>query len=104
MKGGVQKVLAKLHEAGCRSLDVGGSGGVNPRTARALVRQGYAFTWASGEFDPWGPFVYICAKRNDTGTGKEDGFVRTSCTCNAGVLAMKCEKCGSNAVRVIPKS
>jgi hypothetical protein len=95
-------VLARLHAPGARSLDVGGEDGVRPSTARALIRHGYALSWATGEFELWGPFVHIAPKRNDTGTGKEDGFVRTTCSCDAGVLAMKCEKCGSEAIRIEP--
>ena len=91
-------MLAKLHTN--RSMPIGGEGGVNPRTARALIARGYAFTWACGEFDPYGPFVHINAKRNDTGHGREDGFVRTLCSCNAGVLALKCELCGGAAERL----
>lgn len=97
MKGGWRAVLEKLHSPGFPSLDVGGSGGVNPRTARRLLKDGYVFTWASGEFDPWGPYVHISAKRNDPGDGRWEGPVRTQCSCDAGVLAMKCEACGGAA-------
>lgn len=99
MSPAARKTLEKLHRSS-RSLSVGGRGGVNPRTARWLIEHGYVFSWAAGEFDPWGPFVYICAKRNHNEEGKADGFVRTSCSCNAGVFLMKCEICKEEAVRI----
>lgn len=99
MTPAMRVLLRRLH-TGPRSLDVGGEAGVDPRTARALVKRGYAFTWASGEFGPNGPHVSICAKRNDTGAGRVDGFVRTPCSCDAGVTAMRCDRCGAEATRL----
>lgn len=100
MQGGKAKVLAVL-QSESRSLPVGGEGGVNPRTARVLLRDGYIFTWATGEFDPLGPFTHIVHKRNRIKGGTDqDGLVRTECSCNAVVMDLKCEDCGGPAIRL----
>lgn len=96
-----RRVLEKLY-ATKGSLDVG-RGNVNPRTVRSLLRRGLVFTWASGEYDPAGPFVHVAAKKNDVG-GRYDGFVRTECSCDAGVLLLRCEACGATAHHTGPRS
>lgn len=54
-----KRVLSEIAAGKTLSVGYEPGDGCRPITARRLERMGLAITFATGEFDPWGPFVFI---------------------------------------------